>query len=461
MVIAHLSVKIGKVGKAQPHAAYIARQGQYAHRLKQGEHLEAVGVGNLPQWAQHDPLIFWQAADTFERANGSTYREYEIALPRELLPNQRKNLLEDFIKNEIGNKHVYYYAIHNPKAVDGQEQPHAHLMFCERRLDGIERDPEQFFKRYNAKNPERGGAKKENTGKDFATRQAELKALRTRWEVTCNTHLAQVGIENRIDMRSYQERHIDREPEPKCHPQTWKNVEQRAVILEFRAAQQQHVQEQKNVGHNLPHPTVELTQLEQRHKHKQTEQEQQLAPENLARVYGELVAIAQQELKQAQEQADVLLEQLNAHTRGKPKAPTSLFSKFDPFQTSNLAYEKQLNHWTTEHHQRNNDYRQALVTVQEQGEPEQRALQRFEQQYPALAEAWKQEQEAKQQREAQLALKVLEYKQRQAAKAAAEQLEREQLEKEQKAAREQQEQQRQAKRDQRRKSRNNDRGFSR
>ena len=26
--------------------------------------------------------------------------------------------------------------------------------------DGIERDPEQYFKRYNSKNPERGGAKK-------------------------------------------------------------------------------------------------------------------------------------------------------------------------------------------------------------------------------------------------------------------------------------------------------------
>ena len=33
-------------------------------------------------------------------------------------------------------------------------------MFNERLQDGIERDPEQYFKRYNSKNPERGGAKK-------------------------------------------------------------------------------------------------------------------------------------------------------------------------------------------------------------------------------------------------------------------------------------------------------------
>ena len=44
--------------------------------------------------------------------------------------------------------------------MDGNDQPHVHLMFNERLQDGIERDPEQYFKRYNSKNPERGGAKK-------------------------------------------------------------------------------------------------------------------------------------------------------------------------------------------------------------------------------------------------------------------------------------------------------------
>ena len=38
------------------------------------------------------------------------------------------------------------------------ENPHAHLMFSERPNDGIERGGEQWFKRYNAKAPEKGGA---------------------------------------------------------------------------------------------------------------------------------------------------------------------------------------------------------------------------------------------------------------------------------------------------------------
>lgn len=73
---------------------------------------------------------------------------------------QRLELVEDFIQSEIGSKYPYQFAIHNPKAMDGKDQPHVHLMFNERLQDGIERDPEQYFKRYNAKNPERGGAKK-------------------------------------------------------------------------------------------------------------------------------------------------------------------------------------------------------------------------------------------------------------------------------------------------------------
>ncbi|MGK3295870.1 hypothetical protein ACSLNR_28170, partial [Escherichia coli] len=43
-------------------------------------------LGNMPEWARDNPSHFWQAADQFERANGSTYRELEIALPRELTP---------------------------------------------------------------------------------------------------------------------------------------------------------------------------------------------------------------------------------------------------------------------------------------------------------------------------------------------------------------------------------------
>ena len=212
MAIARLSVGIGKKGKASPHAQYIAREGKYEKGNDSLEKLEHTGHGNMPAWAEHNPNYFWQSADEHERKNGSTYREHVIALPRELDSEQRHDLIKDWIDQEIGDKHAYQYAIHNPPAMDGKEQPHAHIMFSERTRDGIERGPDQYFKRYNPKNPTKGGAKKANTGLAHAERKADLIEQRERWEKLCNAHLAQAGSAARISMKSLAEQGIDREP---------------------------------------------------------------------------------------------------------------------------------------------------------------------------------------------------------------------------------------------------------
>ncbi|MHA1179010.1 MobA/MobL family protein [Psychrobacter faecalis] len=212
MAIGRLSVGTGKKGKASPHAQYIAREGKYARVSGYKEELEDKGHGNMPKWAEHNPNYFWQMADEHERKNGSTYREHVISLPRELDEYDRHELIKDWIAQEIGEKHAYQYAIHNPQAMDGDEQPHAHIMFSERTIDGIERDPNQYFKRYNSKNPEKGGAKKANTGMKPADRKVELKAMRDRWEKTCNAHLERGLRTERISMKSLKEQGIQREP---------------------------------------------------------------------------------------------------------------------------------------------------------------------------------------------------------------------------------------------------------
>ena len=97
---------------------------------------------------------------TCTNAKTVAHTEHIITLPRELDESQRLDLVQDWISQEIGEKYAYAFAIHNPRAMDGKEQPHCHLMFSERLLDGIERDPDQFFKRFNSKDPSKGGAKK-------------------------------------------------------------------------------------------------------------------------------------------------------------------------------------------------------------------------------------------------------------------------------------------------------------
>ncbi|QKJ68298.1 MobA/MobL family protein (plasmid) [Deefgea piscis] len=204
----HCSVKVGGKGKAAAHAAYISREGKYSDSPRY-EDLECSGYGNMPKWAEHNPAHFWQSADEYERANGATYREIEVALPRELTPDQRRELVEDFVQNELGKLHAYQWAIHTPKAaLEGAEQPHAHIMYSERTNDEIERDPSQYFKRYNAKNPERGGCKKDSAGTE-----ERLLATRQSWAEIQNEHLARYGHAARVDHRSLKEQGIDREPE--------------------------------------------------------------------------------------------------------------------------------------------------------------------------------------------------------------------------------------------------------
>jgi hypothetical protein len=140
----HFSVKSKNKGYALGHYLYISRLLQYEGiRKKSAEILEHVEPGRcMPSWVK-DPVEFWQAADTFERANAKVYMEYEIALPNEFTVEQRKTLVETFIEKTIATHHYpHSYAIHNVKSrLSSEEQPHCHLMFSLKADDGIERSP--------------------------------------------------------------------------------------------------------------------------------------------------------------------------------------------------------------------------------------------------------------------------------------------------------------------------------
>lgn len=246
----HLTAKIGTKGKATAHAAYISREGKYSGSDRY-EDLEATSSGNMPKWAEANTAHFWSAADMHERANGSAYREIEVALPRELTPSQRRELVEDFVRQELGDKHAYQWAIHTPKAaLEGGEQPHAHIMYSERRLDGIERDPEQFFKRYNAKNPERGGAQKASGGKARGEMKDELLETRQRWADIQNEHLEQHGHAARVDHRSLADQGIERAPEKHLGGAGVRAMADQDIsaLLERRAAEGEKERAQRSVS---------------------------------------------------------------------------------------------------------------------------------------------------------------------------------------------------------------------
>lgn len=164
------------------HLNYINREEKYKNK----EDLFKTKTFNLPDNFENIKE-FWEAALQFERLNSNMYREHVITLPKEFSNEKNQEILEKFLEKTFEKNYVYNYAIHNPN----NEQPHAHVMFCERKLDGIKRDKEQFFKRYNEKNPEKGGAKKD---RDLQKKEY-LFTLRKNWENHLNLYLEAAGIE--------------------------------------------------------------------------------------------------------------------------------------------------------------------------------------------------------------------------------------------------------------------------
>lgn len=203
----HLTVKVGRKGQAASHAQYITRSGPYRGRDRY-EDIEFECSGNMPTWAT-DSVQFWEASDENERANGTTYREFEVALPRELTHLQQRELVEEFVGREIGYSHAYTLAIHNPRSTShGDFQPHAHIMYSERQRDGYERGPELYFRRFNKKNPAVGGCKKASGGKTRAQRNTEILERRARWANVQNEYLARYGHDTSVDHRSLRDQGI-------------------------------------------------------------------------------------------------------------------------------------------------------------------------------------------------------------------------------------------------------------
>ncbi len=185
---------------------YQQREGQYENRKSDLIHAEE---GNLPKWADN-ANEFFRAADELERKNARLAVRLEFALPVELAREQRIELARKFATEIVADRQPYALALHEHT----ENNPHAHLLFSERALDGIERTREQFFKRANSKNPEQGGAAKDRAFSDIHW----VKNTRARWAECANAYLAEHGYEIRIDHRSLKEQGIDRLPQRHLGP---------------------------------------------------------------------------------------------------------------------------------------------------------------------------------------------------------------------------------------------------
>lgn len=156
MASPHCSVKNGARGNGAKHALYVGGEGRHSDR----EDVVYKEDGNLPKWAG-SAVEFFEAADEYERKswtpkkgirvdksiNGRSYKELELAIPREAIDPMK--WAQQYVLELLGDKHPYRMGVHDKKAGDGGRNPHLHLMFSTRTMDGFDRPKERFFKRAN------------------------------------------------------------------------------------------------------------------------------------------------------------------------------------------------------------------------------------------------------------------------------------------------------------------------
>ena len=185
------ATKVKKAPSCKNRFHYITRTAHYKnHKDNLHEKVEYVKSGNMPSFAENRPDLFWEATHNYERKNARTAASQVIALPKELTVQQRIELAEALIKKFTEEFNFpYTAAIHNHTGeIGGQDQPHLHIMYCERSVDEHNRTAEQFFSRYNDKDPASGGAQKitpdvRGKGKTI------INEMRVDTEVIINEHL--------------------------------------------------------------------------------------------------------------------------------------------------------------------------------------------------------------------------------------------------------------------------------
>ena len=209
MAIYHFSAKVisrANGSSALASAAYRSAGRLYDERLdrhhdftgKSGVvHSEVLTPENVPDELHYREQL-WNAVEAGEkRRDAQLAREIEFAIPRELDQSQGIELARDFVRDEfVSRGMIADLNVHWDIGADGQAKPHAHVMLTMRSVD------ETGF-----------GAKVREWNHSEL-----LEHWREAWGSHVNQRLRELGIDARIDHRSFEDQGIDLEPQHKIGP---------------------------------------------------------------------------------------------------------------------------------------------------------------------------------------------------------------------------------------------------
>ncbi|GAB4019584.1 hypothetical protein GCM10028808_57730 [Spirosoma migulaei] len=179
-------------------------------------HSEIITPEGAPAWMQ-DREQLWNAVEAGEkRKDAQLAREFVLTLPRNLDHEQHKEVVREFIHQNLTKRGlVTDYSIHSPHASDGGENPHAHVMFTLRPVEG-----EGF------------GKKQTGYRGDGLDSKYRLEEFRHSYEAILNDASEKADSEIRFDLRNLKEKGIDREPQKKLGPKV-KNLEAKGYETEW------------------------------------------------------------------------------------------------------------------------------------------------------------------------------------------------------------------------------------
>lgn len=177
----------------------------------------------LPEGVIFTREQLWNAAENTEkRKDARVAREFELALPVELTPKQRRELATDFAKSLVDRYGVAAdVAVHEPSRNGDQRNHHAHILITTRQISaqglGEKTDLEREDKALRAQ------------GKPSGRKQIE--ALRADWATRCNRTLERAGHEARVSHKSLAVQGIHRAPSVHLGP-TATAMERRGIRTE-------------------------------------------------------------------------------------------------------------------------------------------------------------------------------------------------------------------------------------
>ncbi|MFX0554791.1 MobQ family relaxase [Lactiplantibacillus plantarum] len=227
MAIFHMSfsnISAGKGRSAIASAAY--RSGEKLFDDKEGRHyFYARSVmpesfiltpKNAPAWASDREQLWNEVERKDRRANSRYAKEFNVALPVELIEDEQKELLTKYVQeNFVDEGMVADVAIHR----DHPDNPHAHVMLTNRPFNsdgtwGI-KSKKQYILDENGNKTYTGTSKYPKSRKILMVdwdKKEKIIEWRYNWAVSVNQVLEQKNIPERISEKSFTEQGIDDTP---------------------------------------------------------------------------------------------------------------------------------------------------------------------------------------------------------------------------------------------------------